>query len=748
VALLGPRSWAGFVPNGIGQVKPNHYGDMLKVLWRNRDELPYAWRILRDGGCDGCALGTSGLHDWTLEGVHLCMVRLNLLRMNTMPAMDPTLLGDLAKLPVRDNRALRDFGRLPFPMLRRDGEPGFRRIGWDEALDLSAAQVRAIDPKRLAFYLTSRGITNEVYYVAQKVARALGTNHVDNAARICHSPSTVAMKQSLGVAASTCSYTDWMGTDLIVFFGSDVPSNQPVTTKYLYFAKQAGTKIAVVNPLREPGLERYWVPSVFESAVFGTKLADDFFAVHTGGDRAFIAGVLKALGEMSGFDERFLAAHVSGFDAVRAQAAGADWTALERGSGASRETMQRFAKLYADAKSAIFVWSMGITQHAEGVDNVQAILNLALARGMVGRAKTGLMPIRGHSGVQGGAEVGAVPNYYPGGVPVGAEGARHFQSIWGFPIPDWSGWTAAEMVDRCGEGAIDLFWCVGGNFVETLPDPDHVRASLARVPLRVHHDLVVSPTMLVDPAPGGAVLLLPATTRYEQPGGGTQTTTERRIVFSPEIPGRRIGEARSEWQVLLDLLARVDPERAKVAGCANATAIRTEIARAVPAYDGIQQLRTKGDQVQWGGARLCERDGVPHFELPGGRARAAVIPLDASLFDPPEAPLPDDRFRVSTRRGKQFNSMIWEDRDPLTGASRDDVLISADDVARLGLCEGQRVRLRSDVGEMEARVRTAPILARNLQVHWPEGNALIRRGRVDPRCGEPDYNAVVEVIAL
>lgn len=748
MALLGPRSWAGFVPNGIGQVKPNHYGDMAKVLWRNRDELPFAWRILRDGVCDGCALGTSGLHDWTLDGVHLCMVRLNLLRMNTMAALDPALLANVATLPANDNRALRDLGRLPYPMLRRDGDAGFHRVSWDEALELAAAQIRASDPHRFAFYVTSRGITNEVYYVAQKVARALGTNHVDNAARICHAPSTVALKQSLGVAASTCSYKDWMGTDLIVFFGSDVPNNQPVTTKYLYFAKQAGTKIAVVNPLREPGLERYWVPSVLESAVFGTKLTDDFFAVHTGGDRAFITGVLKALGESSGFDEAFLAAHVDGFDAVRAQAAAAEWSELERGSGATRESMQHFAQLYANAKSAIFVWSMGITQHAEGVDNVQAIVNLALARGMVGREKTGLMPIRGHSGVQGGAEVGAVPNNFPGHVPVDATSARHFASLWGFPVPDWNGWTAAEMVDRCGDGAVDLLWCIGGNFVETLPDPAHVRASLARVPLRVHHDLVVSPTMLVDPAPGGAVLLLPATTRYEQPGGGTSTTTERRIVFSPEIPGRRIGEARSEWQVLFVLLAHVDPERAKIATCADAAAIRAEIARAVPAYAGIETLRAKGDQVQWGGARLCERDGAPHFATTHGRARAAAIPLDTSLFDTLEAPMRDDRFRVSTRRGKQFNSMIWEERDSLTGAARDEVMMSAEDVARLGLREGQRVRLRSDAGEMEARVRTAPILARNLQVHWPEGNALIRRGRVDPRCGEPDYNAVVEVIAL
>jgi molybdopterin-dependent oxidoreductase alpha subunit len=677
------------------------------------------------------------------------MVRLNLLRLNTMGALDPARLADLAALPAGDNRALRELGRLPYPMLRRAGEPGFRRIGWDEALDLAAARIRPRpdDPegrrgRRLAFYLTSRGITNETYYVAQKVARALGTNHVDNAARICHAPSTVALKQSLGVAASTCSYKDWIGTDLIVFFGSDVPNNQPVTTKYLYYAKQAGTKIAVVNPLREPGLERYWVPSVFESAVFGTKLADEFFAVHTGGDRAFATGVLKALGDAKAFDEEFLRAHVSGFDAVRRQADTAEWSELERESGAARSDMERFAALLAAAKTAVFVWSMGITQHAEGVDNVQAIVNLALARGFVGRERCGLMPIRGHSGVQGGAEVGAIPNAFPGYVPVDADGARRFSELWKFEVPNWPGLNAGQMVEACGRGEIDALWCIGGNFVETLPDPAAVRAALERVALRVHQDLVVSPTMLVDPAPDGAVLLLPATTRYEQPGGGSQTTTERRIVYSPEIPGPRIGEARAEWQVLLDLLARVDPGRARIAGFADAAAIRAEIARVVPAYAGIEHLARKGDQVQWGGPRLCERDGRPHFPTADGRARAAAVPLDTALF------AGDARFRVSTRRGKQFNSMVWDDRDPLTGAARDEVLMSAEDARALGVAEGARVLLRSDAGELALRVKLAPIRARNLQVHWPEGNALIRRGRYDPRCGEPDYNAAVEVIKL
>ena len=732
MARWNPRHWAGFMPTGIGQVKPNHYAGMAKVVWQNRSELPYAWRILRDGVCDGCALGTSGLRDWTMDGVHLCMVRLELLQMNTMAALDPDRLADVASLRKLGNRQLRGLGRLPVPMRRRRGEPGFSRISWDEALDTAAERVRETDPRRLAFYLTSRGLTNETYYAVQKVARALGTNHVDNAARLCHAPSTVALKESLGVSASTCSYRDWLGSDLIVFFGSDAPNNQPVTTKYLYYAKQRGTRILVVNPLREPGLERYWVPSVLESAVFGTKLADEFFAVHTGGDRAFITGVLKALCAAGALDDGFIAEHTAGFAEVRAQAERAAWADLEAASGSKRQDMERFAALYAESKSAIFVWSMGITQHVEGVDNVRAIVNLALARGMIGRENCGLMPIRGHSGVQGGAEVGAVPTHFPGGVPVDAQGAEHVASLWGFPVPDWPGYMAGEMVERAHEGALDLLWSIGGNFVETLPEPARVREALERVPLRVHQDIVLSATMLVDPA--DEVLLLPATTRYEQPGGGTETTTERRIVFSPEIPGRRIGEARSEWQVLIDLLRRVNPERAAKLALPDAAAIRRDIARAVPAYAGIEKLQRKGDQVQWGGRRLC--DGAV-FPIGEGRARFATVPFGDRV--------PPGRFRVSTRRGKQFNSMLWGERDPLTGARRDDVLISESDCRAMGLSQGDRVRLRSETGEFEGRVRIAPIRPRNLQVHWPEGNRIIRRGRFDPRCGEPDYNAIVEV---
>jgi molybdopterin-dependent oxidoreductase alpha subunit len=407
---LNPRLWASFVPRQPGQPKPNHYLEMARAAWENRDQLPYAWRILTKGVCDGCALGTSGLRDWTLDGVHLCMVRLELMRLNTKPALDPERLSDVKALRALDSRALRGLGRLPEPMIRRRGDPGFQVVGWEEACAVAAEAIRRTSPNRFAVYLTSRGILNEVYYAAQKAARAMGTNHVDNSARLCHAASTVAMKKALGHGASTCSYRDWIGTDLIVLFGSNLANNQPVTMKYLYEARQKGARVVVVNPYDEPGLRRYWVPSVPESAVFGTRFADEWFAVDTGGDLAFLKGVFKVLVSEDWVDRAFIEQHTAGFSEAKAAALAQDWEALERDSGAGRDSMRRLAETLRSARNAIFVWSMGLTQHAHGVDTVEALLNVGLARGYVGREKAGLMPIRGHSGVQGGAEVGCSPS--------------------------------------------------------------------------------------------------------------------------------------------------------------------------------------------------------------------------------------------------------------------------------------------------------------------------------------------------
>ena len=736
--LLGRSQWAGWMPFGLGQTKPHHFTEIFRTAWENKRHPLYAWRILNKGVCDGCALGTTGMRDWTIDSIHLCTVRLNLLQLNTMGALPwRRLETDLDELRLLSSAELRKLGRLPYPMIRRKGEAGFRRVSWDEALDTVAEKIRATAPERLAFYLTSRGLTNEVYYVAQKAARFLGTNNVDNAARVCHSPSSVALKQSVGVGASSVSYKDWIGADMLVFVGSDIANNQPVTTKYLYEAKRAGTRLAVINPYEEPGLVRYWVPSTPESALMGTKLMDEFYQIDTGGDIAFLNGTLKYLIEQDWVDHGFIERYTSGWDEVVAALENQTWDMLEVASGATRDRMWALAESIHHAKTGIFVWSMGITQHTFGVQNVRAIVNLALAQGWLGKEHCGVVPIRGHSGVQGGAEVGAVPDALPGGVSVtSAEGRERFKSLWGFDIPETAGYRAVEMVDAAYDGQLDVLYCSGGNFLEVLPDPDYVRAALEKPSLRVHQDIYLTTQMLVDPA--DTVVLLPAQTRYEQRGGGTETSTERRIIFSPEIRGPRVGQARSEWDIFQDVAARVYPERKSQITFKTAQAIRDEIAKAHPGYAGIERLRAQGDQVQYGGRILYEGG---QFKTPDGKGHFAAL-------TPPTMTLPAGKFLLSTRRGKQFNSIVYKHKDPLTGAGRDAIFLSTDDAKGLGVHEGQRVEVTSDNGaSMSCVVHIAKIKPGNAQAFWPECNGLIRRRVCDIAAGVPDYNALVEIRA-
>jgi len=704
---------------------------MARVAWDNRDNLPYAWRILTHGVCDGCSLGPRGLRDDVISGVHLCMTRLKLLRLNTMGPVPDARLGALAELRAMRNQDLHHLGRLPYPMVHRAGDDRLHRLSWDEALAIVADGVRDVPGDRMGFFATSRGIVNETYYAFQKVARLLGSNHVDLCSRLCHAASVSGLKETVGVPAPTCSLSDLIGSDLVVVMGSHLANNQPVTMKYLTYAKRQGTRIVVVNPMREPGLDRYWVPSDIRSALFGTKIMDDFFQVGVGGDIAFLHGVLKHLIERGWCDTAFIARATTGFDELAAFVGAQRWEDLESASGLKREDMLRFAEQYAHAKTAVWVYSMGLTQHRFGVDNVKALVNLALARGMFGREKCGVMPIRGHSGVQGGGECGVDPDKLPGGFEVAHDEDRvRFEQLWGHPIPAWKGRRTLQMLEAAHDGAIDFLYSLGGNLLETMPDRDYMHEALQRVRVRVHQDIVLNSSSLL---PGACVVLLPAQTRYETPGGGTATSTERRIRFTPEIPGPRIADARPEWRIPIDVALAVRPELAPRFAWSGPGAIRAEMAQAMPMYAGIETLEREGQWIQWGGARLFA-DGFTR--MPEGRARFTAVPV-------PRIDIPEGRYFLTTRRGKQFNSIVQGERDLLMGAgSRHDVLMSAEDAARIGVAEGDAVVLRSEVGTWQGRAVFAPMKERHLQAYWPETNVLIPR-RFDPVSGEPDYNTFV-----
>ncbi|GEN30826.1 molybdopterin-dependent oxidoreductase alpha subunit [Cerasibacillus quisquiliarum] len=735
-----PSLWVSKVPFGLGKIKPHHVRDTLKVIWENKGNLPYATRILTQGVCDGCALGVSGLKDQTLKGPHLCTTRLNVLRLNTMgPMKEDIIHKDIDDLRQLSSTELRKLGRIPYPLIRRAGERRFKRISWDEALDTISNKMKALNPKQYAFYLTSRGITNEVYYTAAKVARFLGTNNIDNASRICHSPSKTALNRSLGIGASSCNYKDWIGTDVLLFWGSVAANNQPVSTKYMYAAKRKGTKIIIINPYYEPSMEKYWIPSVAESALFGTKIADDIYQVNIGGDIAFMHGIMKHWFLMekekkgSAINHDFVQKHVNHYDALREKVMSYDWETLEKSSGLSRKRMKELAELLAHAKSAVFVWSMGLTQHRFGTDNISQVANLALLRGFIGREHCGLMPIRGHSGVQGSGEMGADPFVLPGG-NMDEENRKRVEKVWGFKIPKWQGDIVGVTLENAllpedHERKLKLYYLSGGNFLETMPDPEFVEKCLSQVDIRVHQDIIFNTSTFVDAKE--AVIVLPAMTRYEQPGGGTSTSTERMVYFSPEIKGPRIEEARCEWEIYVDLAKRVKPELAHLIDFTDAEQIREEIAKAAPNYDGIQHLKNKGDVFQWGGAWLCE-DGV--CPTPDGKGN--LIPVEI-----PELRKPAGHFYVTTRRGKQFNSMIYGETDPFNDADRYDVLINENDAKELDISNGEAIVVYNKLGSFTGHAKFAPIKTGNIGLHWPEGNVLIEKGVYETFAGIPEYQA-------
>jgi predicted molibdopterin-dependent oxidoreductase YjgC len=253
--------------------------------------------------------------------------------------------------------------------------------------------------------------------------------------------------------------------------------------------------------------------------------------------------------------------------------------------------------------------------------------------------------------------------------------------------------------------------------------------------------------MMIEPQ--DTVLLLPAQTRYEQRGGGTETSTERRILFSPEIKGRRIGETKPEWEIPMLIAERAIPQQSALIHFDDSEAIRQEIARAVPAYEGIENLQKQGDMVQWGGERLCEEldengNLVPRFKTESGKA--VFYPIVLSEDNPNQTTEgANGKLKLATRRGKQFNSIVQKNRDPLNGARRDDILISKEDAEHFGLQNGDCILLRSKAGELRGRCLIAPIVAGNVQAHWPEANILLERGNCDPECGIPDYNTLVEI---
>jgi predicted molibdopterin-dependent oxidoreductase YjgC len=585
---------------------------LLGILWENKRDLQYAWEILNHGVCDGCALGVRGLRDPGFDDPRLCMVRLRLLALNTMKPVNPSTLADVQRLHALAPERLCRLGRITYPMVRRREHKGFVRVGWSEALQIIAKSSRHTAAGEMAFFATARRLTNEAFYVFQKLARALGTNNIDSR-EASNDAIGVALNHSLGLPASTCSFRDLPGADLLLVLDSGLPEDETFLVKCIGLARRQSIQIAIIETGR-PG-ERD------PAALNGTIAAPDtheVFHVTAGGEAAFLNGILKSLIAAGNIDREFIAAHTAGFYELKAALEKQSWTALQSASGQTQARMDHLAAIYGAASRVVFVCGPAPVQEST-VETAAAIINLALARGMIGRRYCGILRLDGECA---GRECGAAPDSFPGAFPVDELNARRFSNLWRHPVSSAPGLNGTQMLEGCHREEIKFLYAVAEDLLQIIPNRSFAAEAIARVPFRIHQDVALNSAMLA--APRDTVLVLPAQTRYEQRSGGTITSSDRRILFSPEIAGRRAGESLPDWEIPA-LIGRAMLSNGELLfPYGDTQSIREEMARVMPIYKGIERLAEEGDEFQWGG-RYLYKDGFSR--MPNSRARFTMIRL-------------------------------------------------------------------------------------------------------------------------
>ena len=704
----------------------------------------YSWRKARQAGgvvrfyrrmrmrnaCKTCALGMGGqrggMRNETTTGLEVCKKSIQAQAADMQPPIPVEFFArhTHAELCGWDHAQLEDAGRIGFPLLYEEGASHWRRIAWSEALERAATALQATSPSQALFYSSGRS-SNEAAFLLQCFARVYGTNNVNNSSYYCHQASGVGLGLAIGSGTATVTQEDLEHSDFALVLGANPASNHPRLISRLVDIRRRGGSVIVVNPLREAGLVRFRIPSRPASLLFGSQVSDLYVQPHIGGDLAFLKGVAKAVVESGGVEREFVDRFTAGFDGVERDLRTATWGELERASGVPEVTMQRVAERYMEAERAVFLWAMGITHHVHGVDNVLGIANLALLRGMVGKPHAGLLPIRGHSNVQGVGSVGVTP-------ALKAAFAHALEQAYGITLPAAPGLDTFASVEAMGAGRIRTAVYLGGNLFSATPDREWAERCMQRVETAVYISTKLNPGHFHGR--GRTTLLLPARTRDEESQATTQESMFNYVRLSSGGAPPLSPEMRSEVEIVAALAARVLPSGPIDWGrWQDHRTLRAEMARVVPGFAEIGRIDATRHEFTIAGRIHHE----PQFTTGDGRAHFHVTPV-------PDLQLGDGEMRLMTLRSEgQFNTVVYERHDVYRGADgRDVVFMHADDARRLGLHSGARVRLVSATGNFgPVRVLLADIRPGNLAAYYPEANVLVPR-HVDPRSHTPAFKSV------
>ena len=693
------------------------------------------WTAMRSkNACKTCALGMGGQRGGMVNEAgsfpEVCKKSLQAMVADMQGAIRPEFwkqysLQDLQALTPRE---LENCGRLVDPVICDRATGHYQPITWDAAFERMAAKLKEISPDESFWYFSGRS-SNEAGFLLQLFARMYGTNNVNNCSYYCHQASGVGLTSSVGSGTATLVLDDVEHADLVFLIGGNPASNHPRLMTTLKNIRRKQGEVIVVNPVVETGLVSFKVPSDPVSLMFGTKIATQYVQPHIGGDLALLSGIAKRVVELGAHDAQFLEAHCDDGEAWLAHLKSLPWDEITRKSGVSKEEIDRIADTYAKAKNVVFSWTMGITHHANGVENVQAIANLALLRGMVGRPKAGLMPIRGHSNVQGIGSVGVTPKLKDAIF-------ENLEREYHVGLTTTPGMDTLACMEESAAGKMKLGFCLGGNLYGSNPDSEFAAMAMSKLDLVVY----MSTTLNTGHAfgVGKETLILPVLARDEEPQPTTQESMFNFVRLSDGGPRRHTGPL-SEIEVIAKLANSVlDDGPIEWQSMEDTGKIREAIGKVVPGWESISSIADTKTEFQIGGRTFH----TPSFPTPSGKAQLHV-------HDLPELNGAHNEFRLMTVRSEgQFNTVVYEEHDLYRGQDRRDIiLINPSDAQRLSFKHDQRVTVRSETAKLtNILVREFDeIKAGNALMYFPEANRLVSRA-VDPQSRTPAFKGVLVTI--
>lgn len=694
------------------------------------------WKAMRSkNACKTCAVGMGGqLGGMVNEGGYfpeVCKKSFQAMASDLQGAIPQRFWKDysLNQLRSMSSRQLEHCGRLVDPVILRKGATHFEPIEWDEALSRVAAGMKDAGPERSFFYASGRS-SNEAGFLLQLMSRLLGTNYVNNCSYYCHQASGVGLGSSIGTGAGTVRLDDLKYTDLYILIGANPASNHPRLMRALMEIRRRGGRVIVVNPVKETGLQNFRVPSDPLSLLFGSEIASTFVQPHIGGDLAWLLGVAKEVIERGAHEGDFIAQHTEGFDELFDLVNRTPWNDIEAHSGLSRAEIVDIADQYINAKNVVFGWCMGITHHLHGTKNVQMIANVALLRGMVGRRQAGVMPIRGHSNVQGLGSVGVTPALKTGML-------QKLEARLGIEVPTSPGYDTMACMEASHRGEMDFAFCLGGNLYGSNPDLKYAEKAMNQLRCVTYLSTTLNQGHVMGL--GEETLILPVLPRDEEPQATTQESMFSFVRMSDGGAARYPGP-RSEVSVLSDVASRVFGNESAVdfTQLQSHAAIRELIGELVPGYEGMMGINSSKKEFHVTGRAVDEYK----FPTESGRAKFHATDLPLNLVEPGELRL------MTVRSEGQFNSVVYEEEDLYRGQERRDVvLMNEADLQQRGLQNDQLVRVKSEAGEMRMqRVRSFDIRCGNVLMYYPEANVLIPH-KVDPQSKTPGFKGVPVTIS-